>query len=109
MISHYSLNMKFETTASTLSKMVTNTCFHHVQYWHKQNHMHIKSRVPCKRGCPRGHLGVIYSSKNALLRNPLGESTDLYAYKSVVSQNVPTGSGTGSLIFRVIFRDISET
>ena len=71
----HTANMEFETTTFKFSKIVTNTCFYQV-YNINTNRTTWKCchvyRV--NRGCPRGHMLVNHWSKNASLRNLLGES-----------------------------------
>ena len=53
------VNTEFETTTSRFTKIVTNTCFHHVYNINTSRttwkHCHVYS---INRGCPRGHMLV---------------------------------------------------
>ena len=64
------VNMEFETTTSTFSKIVTDTYFYHVYNVNTSRntckHYHVY-RV--NRGYPRGHISVTHWSKNALSIN----------------------------------------
>ena len=71
----YTVNAEFETTLPSFSKIVTNTCFHHMYTidtsrttW-KHSHMYRVNRC-----CPRRHMLFTHWSKNALWRNLKGES-----------------------------------
>jgi len=69
------VNTDFETTTSSFSKNVTNTCFQHVFNINTSRttwkHCHVY-RV--SKGYPRGYLLIIHWSKNAMWRNPPRES-----------------------------------